>query len=127
MTRASLAALALAAALVSPAAAESYLQAEPKTFEVEGAKRIRTEFPIGAVKLEGDDGSTVRVQVRIDCKNEDYEDCKDAARRVRIDHSVTGDQFRLEFSGIHKDWSGRHVTVHAHVLVPRTLAADLNM
>jgi hypothetical protein len=120
-------ALALFVTLASPALADSYLQAEPKTFEVEGAQRIRIEFPIGSFRLEGDDGSTVRIQVRVDCKNHDYEDCKDAARRIRIDHSVTGDKFRLEFSGVHREWAGQHVTVEAHVLVPRALAAELNM
>ena len=124
MNRACLA-LALVATLAAPVRADDYLEAGPKTFGLDGAKRIRIEFPVGKFTLEGDDGQTVRVQVRVDCKNMDYGDCKDEARRIRVDHSVAGGQFRLEFSGVHK--SGRHVSVEAHVLVPRTLAAEVNM
>jgi len=120
-------ALALLVTLSAPARAGDYLQADPKTFDLDGAKRIRIEFPIGKFTLEGDDGQTVRVQVRVDCKDEDYEDCKDEARRIRVDHSAGGGQFRLEFSGIRRDWSGHHVSVEAHVLVPRSIAAEVNM
>ena len=119
--------LAMTAVLAPAAHADAYLQAEPRTFELEGAKRVRVEFPIGKFTLEGDDGPTIRVQVRVDCKDSGYEDCKANARRIRIDHSVNGNVFRLEFSGISKNWSGSHMTVEAHVLVPRSLAAELNM
>src|SRR5437773_1845322 len=126
MKRACLAA-ALAVTLAAPVRADDYLEAEPKTFDLEGAKRIRIEFPIGRFTLEGDDGQTVRVQVRVDCRNTDYSDCKAEARRIRVDHSVASGKFRLDFSGVHKDWAGHHVSVEAHVLVPRSIAAELNM
>lgn len=119
--------LALAMLFATAARADDYLQAEPRAFDLEGARHIRIEFPIGKFTLEGDDGQNVRVQVRIDCKDTDYDDCKDEARRVRIDHTTSGSVFRLEFSGVHKDWAGRHITVEAHVLVPHALAASLNM
>jgi hypothetical protein len=121
------ASLVLATLLAVPAFADDFLEAEPKTFDLEGAKRIRIEFPVGKFTLEGDDGHTVRVQVRVDCRNSDDEDCRDEARRIRVDHGVSSGRFRLDFSGVHKDWSGHHVTVIGHVLVPRTLAAELNM
>ena len=120
-------AIALAATLATPARANDYLEADPKTFDLEGARRIRIEFPVGKFTLEGDDGHTVRVQVRVDCKNADHSECQDEARRIRVDHSVASGQFRLDFSGVHKDWSGHHVSVEAHVLVPRSIAAELNM
>lgn len=126
MKRVSLA-IALAVVLAAPVGADEYLQAEPKTFSLAGAGRIRVEFPVGALTVEGDDGETVRVQVRVECKGDDYEGCKEEARRIRIDHSTSGKVFRLEFSGIRKDWSGHHVSVEAHVLVPRALAVELNM
>ena len=110
-----------------PALADQYLQAEPRTYELEGANRIKIEFPAGKFTLEGDDGLTVRVQVRVDCKDTEYADCQNEARRIRIDHSSQGGVFRLEFSGAKKNWSNRHITVEAHVLVPRALAAELNM
>ncbi len=126
MKRACLA-IVLATALAGPVRADDYLEAEPKTFDLEGAKRIRIEFPVGRMTVEGDDGRTVRVQVRVDCKNTDEDDCRHEARRVRVDHSVAGSLFRLDFSGVRKDWSGHHITVVAHVLVPRSIAAELNM
>ena len=117
--------MALAATLAAPVRANDYLEADPKTFSLDGAKRIRIEFPVGKFTLEGDDGQTVRVQIRVDCKSMDFDDCRDEARRIRVDHSVAGGQFRLEFTGLHK--SGRHATLEAHVLVPRSLVAELNM
>jgi len=120
-------ALAAALAVAGPVRAQDYLQADPKTFDLEGARRIRIEFPVGSFTLEGDDGQTVRVLVRVSCKGTEFADCRAEARRIRIDHSVGGGAFRLEFSGVHKDWSGHHVTVEARVLVPRQLAAELNM
>lgn len=119
--------LALATAFAAPAFADQYLQADPRTYELEGAHRIKIEFPVGKFTLEGDDGQTVRVQVRVDCKDTEYGDCQDEARRIRIDHATEGGVFRLEFSGVKKNWSNRHITVEAHVLVPRALAAELNM
>ena len=126
MKRASLA-VALAALLAAPAWARDVLQADPRIYAVEGASRIRIEFPVGTLTLEGDDGQTIRVQVRVDCKGIDTEDCRDDARRIRIDHGTSGNVFRLEFSGIRKNWSGHHVSVEVHILVPRALAAELNM
>ena len=120
-------ALALSVAFAAPVRANEYLQADPKSFDLGGAKRIRIEFPVGSLTLEGDDGRTVRVLVRVDCKDSDYSDCQAESRRIRIDHSIGGDTFRLEFSGIHKDWHGHHVSVEAQVLVPREIAAELNM
>jgi hypothetical protein len=119
--------LVLAVTLARPARADEYLQADPKTFDLEGAKRIRIEFPVGKFSLEGDDGQTVRVQVRVDCKGSDTPDCQDEARRIRIDHRQDGGVFRLEFSGMRKNWSGHRISVEANVLVPRALAAELNM
>lgn len=65
--------------------------------------------------------------MRVDCKDTEYADCQNEARRIRIDHTSQGGVFRLEFSGAKKNWSNRHITVEAHVLVPRALAAELNM
>ncbi len=88
MTRTAIAlALALAGTLAAPVRADDYLQAEPKTFDPGGAKRLHLEFPVGKLTLEGDDGSTIRIQVRVDCKGMGYDDCKDEARRLRIDHT----------------------------------------
>jgi len=127
MTRSTLAALVVTVALASPAFAEPYLQAEPQHFELQGARRIRIEYPVGRMTLEGDDGTTVRVLVRVDCKDEDEDDCHDDARRIRIDHDVRGDTFVLEFTGIRKNSAGRHATVETHVLAPRALALTMNM
>jgi len=120
-------AIALAATVAGPVLADDYLEAEPKTFDLEGAKRIRIEFPVGKLTLEGDDGQTVRVQIRVDCKETETADCRDEARRIRVDHGIAGGQFRLDFSGVRRDWSGHHISVIAHVLAPRSLAAELNM
>ena len=120
-------AILFAALLATPVRADDYLQAEPKTFDLEGARRIKVEYPVGKFTLEGDDGQTIRVQVRVECKGNDFEGCKTSARRIRIDHTVSGNLFKLEFSGLRKELSGKNITVEAHVLVPRTLAAELNM
>ena len=48
----------------APAAATSYLQAEPQEFPRESAQRLKIKFPVGTCVLEGDDGTTVRVLTR---------------------------------------------------------------
>jgi len=114
--------------LAAPAArAGDYLQSEPREYSLEGARRLSLEFPVGVLRVEGDDGHSVRVLVRIDCKSLDRDDCEDEARRVRVDHDVNGGTFRLEFSGIRKNSAGRHITVEARILVPRALVTQAHM
>ena len=119
--------MVLMGALAAAAGAGPLLQADVQSYAPDGANRIKIEFPVGKFTLEGDDGRTIRVQLRIDCKDADADECQAAARRIRLDHSSSGGMFRLEFSGVGKNWSRRHTTVEAHVLVPRALAAELNM
>jgi hypothetical protein len=122
-----LAVLALMTLAAPAARAGDYLQSEPQEFALGGAQRLSLEFPVGELQLEGDDGSTVRVLVRIDCKSLDRDDCEREARRIRVDHEVTGRTFRLEFTGIRKNAPGQHVTAEARILVPRALAAQAHM
>jgi hypothetical protein len=121
--------LMLAAALgaAPPAAAEHVLQAEPKTFEIEGAQELRVEFPVGNFRIEGDDGETIRVSVRIKCKGGIDDECQEEARRVRLDHSVSGGTFVLEFEGIRKNVNHHGVEVEARVLAPRAMALKIEM
>jgi len=117
-----------AVALVAPVArAGNYLQSDPQEFALEGAQRLSLEFPVGELRLEGDEGHTVRVLVRVDCKSLDGDDCADEARRVRVDHEVRDGTFRLEFAGIRKNATGRHITVEARVLVPHALVTQAHM
>ena len=119
--------MALLGAFAAPACASQLLQADVQSYAPGGASRIKIEFPVGTFALEGDDGQTIRVQVWIDCKDAESDECREAARRIRLDHSSSGGVFRLEFSGVNKNWSRHHTTVEAHVLVPRAFAAELNM
>jgi len=129
MTRSALFGVLAALALSLPrlALADPFLESEPSEFGLEGATRFRTEFPVGKLTLEGDDGKTVRVLLRIDCKDESTDDCQRDAKRVRIDHSVSGNLMTLEFVGIKKEMGSPRISVEAHVLVPRGMVAKIEM
>ena len=126
MRRAALAAVA-ALCVAAPAGADSYLQAGPKELPLEGASRLRLEFPVGRLTLEGDDGGTVRVLVRVECRERNYQDCKREANRIRIDHRRSGDRLVIEFEGIRKEFGSPRVNVQVEVLVPRELASSVEM
>ena len=129
MTRSALLGVLAALALSIPrsSSADPYLESEPSEFALEGATRFRTEFPVGKFTLEGDDGKTMRVLIRIDCKEHGTDDCQREAKRIRIDHHVSGNQLTLEFEGIKKEIGTPRISVEAHVLVPRTMIAKIEM
>lgn len=118
-----------AAALVLPALAhgDSYLQAEPHEVSLEGADHLRLQYPAGVLAIEGDEGTTVRMVVRVDCKEKSYDDCQDEVRRLRVEHRVSGRTLVIELQGVRKQPNGHHVEIDTHVLVPRRLAARVEM
>ena len=120
-----LSALLLTAAL--PARPEPYLQAEPREYGLEGASQLKVEFPVGTLSIEGDDGTTVRSLIRVDCREQDSHDCARQARRIRVDHHVSGGRLSIEVTGIRKDMGTPRVNVEMHLLVPRKLLSRLEM
>ena len=118
---------ALAIGFATPAIGDHYLQAEPREYALEGATQIKVEFPVGRLTIEGDDGNTVRVLVRVDCRERDYEDCKRETRRIRIEHHVSEGRFALQFEGIRKELGSPRINVEARLLVPRKLVSRAEM
>ncbi len=110
----------------SPVDAERYLQAEPRVFPLEGATRLRVEFPVGSMTVEGDEGTTVRALVRVDCRRHDTDECARQARRIRVDHRVSDGRLSIDVSGIRKEMTSR-ISVEMRLLVPRRMQSRFEM
>lgn len=108
------------------ALADRYLEAEPKAYALEGVRELSLDFPVGSLYIEGDDGTTVRVSVRVRCRSGSLSDCQERARKVVIDRGQTGTTLTLRFEGIPKTNSHR-LSVEARLFVPRALATRIEM
>ncbi len=126
LTAAAALTLAGSLALAGAASADHYLQAEPKSFALEGARSVKIDFSVGEMRVEGDDGETVRVLVRVHCKSGSYADCSERARKIVIDEHVGGGAMTIGFEGVPKNHS-RGMNVEVRLLVPRTLATHAEM
>ncbi len=120
--------LTLAALLVPAAAgAEAYLEARPHDLPTDGIDRLRVQYPAGGLHIEGDDGTTVRFVVRVHCRHRSADDCQTEVSRLHVDHRVAGGTLVVDFQGIHKEPGVHDVEVQTRMLVPRRLAARVEM
>jgi hypothetical protein len=127
MKRWGLVILALGVWLAAPARAERHrLQADPVRYEVAGAREIRIDFPVGELRVEGDDGDDVRMTVEVRCDRGSLEDCQERARKVTVQRNLEGGTLRFEFDGVPK-MNSRGLTLHVHALVPRALSHRIEM
>lgn len=129
MKRWALAILVLGACcgLAAPAwAARHRLQADPQRYPVEGAGEIKIEFPLGHLSVEGDDGDDIRMSIEVRCDRGSLGDCQERARRVTVQRHREGGRLRFEFEGVPK-MNSRGLSIRAHMLVPRSLAATVEM
>ena len=113
-------------ALSRPAAADHYLQAESRDYPTAGVQELELHFPVGSLQIEGDEGNTIRVAVRVRCKRGSLDDCEERAQQIVIDRHATAGKLRLEVEGLPKRNLGR-LEVTVNVLVPRRLATRVEM
>jgi hypothetical protein len=112
---------------VGAACAEHDLEAEPRTYELRGVKELSLDFPVGELNVEGDDGTTVRVSVRVHCKSGSLEDCQDRARKVAIDRRQTGSTLTLKIENGPERLNTRWLSIEAKLFVPHSLATRIKM
>jgi hypothetical protein len=118
----------LALMLLAPwtASASHYMKAEPREYSLAGASGIDVDFPSGVFTLEGDDGSTVRIDLSVRCGTGDLDDCRDRAAKVTIDHRIRDGRLILEFRGFNRT-NQHEFRVTARVRVPRAMATKIEM
>ncbi len=120
--------LMLAALLVPAAAhADAYLEARPRDLPTDGIDRLRVQYPAGGLHIEGDDGNTIRFVVRVHCRHRSDDDCQTEVSRLHVDPRTAGRTLVVDFQGIHKEPGIRDVEVQTRMLVPRRLAARVEM
>jgi hypothetical protein len=109
-----------------PAFASHYLKADPREYSLAGATGIDVDFPSGVFTLEGDDGSTVRIEISVKCGTGDLEDCQKRAADVTIDHHIRDGRLILEFRGFNRT-NQHEFRVTARVRVPRSMDTKIEM
>jgi hypothetical protein len=107
--------------------ADQDLEAEPKTYTLEGVREMSLDFPVGELKVEGDDGKNVRVSIRVHCKSGSLESCQEHARKVTIDRRQVGTTLKLRIENGSDKLNTRGMSIEARLLVPRALATHVKM
>lgn len=107
--------------------ADRLLEAEPKTYALTGVRELSLDFPVGDLQVEGDDGTSVRVSMRVRCKSGSLEACQERARQVTIDRRQADSTLTLKIEGGPDKLNIHGVSLEARFLVPRSLATRIKM
>jgi hypothetical protein len=100
--------LAGAALAAAPARADSeVVHDEAGGWEVDGARLITVEVPVGEVRVSGIAGDRIEARLRVRCER-DTRRCRDDASRVRLRPRRSGASIELEVVGMEDGHHGRN-------------------
>jgi len=120
-----LAALVGVAGSTPALARTTWLETEPHTFPVTKSHRVKMDFAVGELKVVPGDGSTVRFELRIRCKNESEGRCEELANHLRFESEDRNGTLSLKLDRYPKWCSNFNVT--GVLTVPRSLPLDVQM
>ena len=110
----------------APASARyTWLETEPHTFTVTKNHRVRMEFAVGELKVLPGEGSQVRFDLRIKCKNHSARRCEELANEMRFESEDRNGTLYLKLDRFPK-W-GKGFEVHGELRVPRHMPVDVDM
>ena len=116
----------LGAAISAPALARTtYLETEPHTFAVTKSHRVKIDFAVGELKVVPGDGSTVRFELSIRCKNESEGRCEELANHLRFESEDKNGTLYLKLDRYPK-WC-KDFNVTGTLTLPRSLPLDVEM
>jgi hypothetical protein len=100
----------------------------PLVLAVADGEPIRIVFGVGELDVEAVDGSELRADVILDCRDVDRATCLERGKRLRIEPTRTPSGLEIRMAGLSKRWL-RKIGVTGSVRVPRTspLALDIGI
>jgi hypothetical protein len=118
--------LAALGVLAAAPAHATVLATDPHIYPVTSHHRVRIEFPVGELKIHPSDGSRVRFDVRVRCRDRWDDRCEDWANQLVLDSDDDGGTLYLKLRKYPK-WHTHGMTVIGELSVPRALALEVNM
>lgn len=123
-----LAGLALALLPVLAPAARADVTVRTLTHDLPAAEVRSVVFhaPVGELRVTGDSGDSIRLEVALRCDSERDEDCREAAGKVDLEARRSGERLKLELD----DWPklrGGGLSIQARLVVPRDRSVEVDM
>ena len=117
--------LALAAALLSPAASRAVSRDLDATVSTAGVASLRLVLPVGEVEVRGDGGAELRAEFTIHCRR--YDSCAGKIENVHLDSTRHGDRLIFTVRGYPKLLNSDNMQLDGVVHVPAGLPLDIDM
>jgi hypothetical protein len=123
LAAAAAAVLVIPTALPAQAGARDRIDVADKIVDVDGAGRVKLDFPAGQCTVLGTDDDRVRLEVWAECKGGSR--CADRVERIRVRSDHDGDAVRFAVDNYPKIDTNFHL--EAMLYVPEHLALDVDM
>jgi hypothetical protein len=98
----------------------------PLVVPVTPGEPIRIEFGVGELEVEAIEGSELRAEVRLDCRDLDRATCLERGKRLVIEPRRTASGLEVRMKGLNRRWL-RKIGVTGSVRVPRTSPLDVDI
>lgn len=120
-------ALALAAAVLAPAAAvaDTTVRTLERDLPAEGIDSVVFHGQVGEVQVVGTSGDTIEIEVELRCDRRDDRKCEQSAAKVDLEVRRSGERVKVEV----EDWPriGGRLSIRARLKVPRDRAVEIDM
>src|SRR6185436_12643367 len=121
--------LLLLAGLAAPAlgSRDEVVRSESKTFNVEGAHRLKIDVSVGEVHVQGG-GDRIEARLEVTC-NAGSMRCRERAASLRLEPTRSGEDVSLKMRGYDRDGKRgiNHPQVDLHLTVPASLGVLVDM
>jgi hypothetical protein len=98
----------------------------PLVVPVTPGEPIRIEFGVGELEVEAIEGSELRAEVALDCRDLDRATCLERGKRLVIEPRRTATGLEVRMKGLSRRWL-RKIGVIGSVQVPRSSPLDLDI
>jgi len=117
--------LALAAALLSPAASRAASRNLDTTIPTAGVASLRLVLAVGEIEVRGDGGEELRAELSVRCRRDSS--CAGKIENVHLDSTRQGDRLIFTVRGYPKLLNSDNMQVDGVVHVPAGLPLDIDM
>ncbi len=122
-----IAAAALAAAALATAAhAGSKAREISRTFPIEAGQTLRLDLSVGEILIEGADIDKIEVELRIECRWGDDDDCARLLEKVDLESRTTARRQVLEIVS-DSSWRKTKLEIEGEFRVPRGTSLEVDM